>query len=101
MVKRKVPSTEKKLEGTPEESPDVSVLKGPPEVGEDDRFDSSDEEDLRNTIGNVPLEWYDEYEHIGYNLEGEKIEKKSGKKGEIDNFMDRMEDPDYWLVFIL
>uniref|UniRef100_A0AC34QZX0 BOP1 N-terminal domain-containing protein n=1 Tax=Panagrolaimus sp. JU765 TaxID=591449 RepID=A0AC34QZX0_9BILA len=75
---------------------DLSLLKGPPAVGEDDRFDSSDEEDLRNTIGNVPLEWYDEYEHIGYDLEGKKIAKKAEKKGEIDTFLDRMEDPNYW-----
>uniref|UniRef100_A0AC34F2U9 BOP1 N-terminal domain-containing protein n=1 Tax=Panagrolaimus sp. ES5 TaxID=591445 RepID=A0AC34F2U9_9BILA len=63
---------------------------------EDDRFDSSDEEDLRNTIGNVPIQWYDDYEHVGYDLDGKKILKKGTKKGEIDNFLDRMEDPDYW-----
>jgi ribosome biogenesis protein ERB1 len=63
---------------------------------EDDRFDSSDEEDLRNTIGNVPIEWYDDYEHVGYDLDGKKIMKAGIKKGEIDNFLDRMEDPDYW-----
>ena len=35
-------------------------------------IDTSDEEDLRNTIGNVPLKWYDDYEHIGYDLDGKK-----------------------------
>ena len=33
-------------------------------------YDSSDEEDVRNTIGNVPTNWYDEYKHIGYNVDG-------------------------------
>ena len=36
-------------------------------------YDSSDEEDIRNTIGNIPTNWYDEYGHIGYDLEGKKI----------------------------
>uniref|UniRef100_A0A915CU60 BOP1 N-terminal domain-containing protein n=1 Tax=Ditylenchus dipsaci TaxID=166011 RepID=A0A915CU60_9BILA len=67
-------------------------------VKEVDQYDSSDEEDLRNTIGNIPVQWYDDYEHIGYNLDGEKIAKSEGarKKGEIDTFLDKMEDPDYW-----
>ncbi|KAI1730763.1 BOP1NT domain-containing protein [Ditylenchus destructor] len=63
-----------------------------------DHYDSSDEEDLRNTIGNVPVTWYDDYDHIGYNLSGEKIVKSENakKKDEIDTFLDKMEDPDYW-----
>ncbi|CAJ0963899.1 unnamed protein product, partial [Mesorhabditis belari] len=60
-----------------------------------DEFDSSDEEDLRNTIGNIPVEWYDEEEHIGYDKEGNKI-GKAKKSGEIDTFLEKMEDPDYW-----
>ena len=31
--------------------------------------------DVSNTIGNVPVEWYNEYPHIGYDLHGEKILK--------------------------
>ena len=29
-------------------------------------YDSSDEEDIRNTVGNIPLNWYDDYNHLGY-----------------------------------
>jgi len=58
-------------------------------------YDSSDEEDIRNTIGKIPMKWYDEYDHIGYNWEGNKILKP--KKGdELDNFLKRMEDPNFW-----
>ena len=32
-------------------------------------------QDARNTIGNIPVEWYNEYPHIGYNLDGERILK--------------------------
>ncbi|EZA58909.1 hypothetical protein DMN91_010615 [Ooceraea biroi] len=59
------------------------------------KYDSSDEEDTRNTVGKIPMKWYDEYDHIGYNWEGDKILKP--KKGdELDNFLKRMEDPDFW-----
>ncbi|GMT28412.1 hypothetical protein PFISCL1PPCAC_19709, partial [Pristionchus fissidentatus] len=60
-----------------------------------DYYDSSDEEDLRNTIGNIPVQWYDDHDHIGYNLDGAKIDKPAAK-GEIDSFLEKMEDPDYW-----
>jgi len=49
---------------------------------------SSDDEDrdgTSNRIGRVPLHWYDEYDHIGYNVHGSKVAKQSasGKdKGE-------------------
>ena len=33
----------------------------------------SDEEVERNTIGRVPLHWYDGYDHIGYDLEGKRL----------------------------
>ena len=42
---------------------------------------SSDEEDRVdqdhiNTIGRVPLHWYDAYDHIGYTINGQKLFKK-------------------------
>uniref|UniRef100_A0A914XED7 Ribosome biogenesis protein BOP1 homolog n=1 Tax=Plectus sambesii TaxID=2011161 RepID=A0A914XED7_9BILA len=60
-----------------------------------DTCDSSDEEDLRNTIGNIPVSWYDDQDHIGYDWEGTKIGKPA-KKSEIDQFLEKVEDPDYW-----
>ncbi|XP_034748720.1 ribosome biogenesis protein bop1 [Etheostoma cragini] len=58
--------------------------------------DSSDEEDIRNTVGNVPMEWYRDFPHIGYNLDGKKIYKPIRNKDELDDFLDKMENPDYW-----
>jgi hypothetical protein len=55
---------------------------------------SSDDEAPRNTIGNVPLEWYKDSEHIGYDLTGKKIIKKGGKDG-IDRFLASQDDPHY------
>ena len=45
---------------------------------------SSDDEDpdgLQNRIGRVPLHWYEEHDHIGYNVHGSKIAK--GNKGDL------------------
>jgi len=57
-------------------------------------YDSSDEEDIRNTIGNIPINWYDEHEHLGYNLDGKQIRKP--KRGdELDAFLAKMDDPNF------
>ena len=32
-------------------------------------------QDARNTIGNIPVEWYNDYPHIGYSLDGKRILK--------------------------
>ena len=32
-------------------------------------------QEVRNTVGNVPLEWYEDYPHLGYNLDGKTISK--------------------------
>ncbi|XP_031589417.1 ribosome biogenesis protein bop1 [Oreochromis aureus] len=58
--------------------------------------DSSDEEDIRNTVGNIPVEWYKDFPHIGYNLDGKKIYKPIRNKDELDDFLDKMENPEYW-----
>jgi ribosome biogenesis protein ERB1 len=48
---------------------------------------SSDDEDFdgnMNRIGRVPLHWYDEYDHIGYNVHGTKVVKKSSSGNGMD-----------------
>lgn len=57
--------------------------------------DTSDEEDIRNTVGNIPMKWYEEYKHLGYDWDGKKILKP--EQGDmLDEFLKRMEDPDFW-----
>jgi ribosome biogenesis protein ERB1 len=50
------------------------------------------------------LKWYEEYDHIGYDLEGNKIDKpanfRSGANNELDEFLNKMENPDYWRTVI-
>ncbi|XP_015679427.1 ribosome biogenesis protein BOP1 [Protobothrops mucrosquamatus] len=67
-----------------------------PPVQNEYEQDSSDEEDIRNTVGNIPMEWYQDFPHIGYNLEGRPIYKPIRSKDELDKFLEKMESPDYW-----
>uniref|UniRef100_A0A8P4K614 Ribosome biogenesis protein BOP1 n=1 Tax=Dicentrarchus labrax TaxID=13489 RepID=A0A8P4K614_DICLA len=53
-------------------------------------------QDIRNTVGNIPMEWYRDFPHIGYDLDGKKIYKPIRNKDELDEFLDKMENPDYW-----
>jgi ribosome biogenesis protein ERB1 len=50
----------------------------------------------------VPLKWYEDYSHIGYDLDGKKITKPAGaaKNDELDEFLNKMENPDYWRTVI-
>lgn len=41
------------------------------------------------------MEWYEDYPHIGYDIDGKKI-MKPAKGDELDKFLENMEDPDLW-----
>ncbi|KAK9678863.1 hypothetical protein RND81_11G237700 [Saponaria officinalis] len=56
---------------------------------------SEDEVGPRNTIGAVPLEFYKDEEHIGYNLSGKKLKKKE-RKDKLDKFLDTADDKKAW-----
>ncbi|KAH0617325.1 hypothetical protein JD844_015374 [Phrynosoma platyrhinos] len=53
-------------------------------------------QDIRNTVGNIPMEWYQDFPHIGYDLDGKKIYKPIRTKDELDKFLEKMENPEYW-----
>lgn len=65
------------------------------EIDEYEEHDTDDEEDIRNTIGNIPVKWYDEYKHIGYDWDAKKIIKPE-RGDQLDDFLKRMEDPNFW-----
>ena len=65
-----------------------------------DDLSSDDEDQDVNTIGNVPLRWYDEEKHIGYDRTGEKIARPKGKSG-IDSAIAAQDDPNWRLVTFL
>ncbi|XP_076926481.1 ribosome biogenesis protein BOP1 homolog [Bidens hawaiensis] len=61
----------------------------------DESDSSEDEVGPRNTIGDVPLEWYTDEEHIGYDVTGKKIKKKE-KLDKLDSFLARTDDANSW-----
>ncbi|KAF0307472.1 Ribosome biogenesis protein bop1 [Amphibalanus amphitrite] len=61
--------------------------------------DSSDEEDVENTIGDVPLHWYEDYDHVGYTRDACRI-LRGASRGEIDSFLEKVENPDFWRTVI-
>lgn len=56
--------------------------------------DSSDEELLLRT-GDVPREWYDEYDHSGYDITGQKVIKPP-KEDNIESFLRKAEQKNWW-----
>jgi ribosome biogenesis protein ERB1 len=57
--------------------------------------DDTDTQDPTNTIGNIPLSYYDTYPHIGYDINGKKINRPA--KGEaLDALLDSIEIPKGW-----
>ncbi|KAI3810376.1 hypothetical protein L1987_19988 [Smallanthus sonchifolius] len=65
----------------------------------DESDSSEDEVGPRNTIGDVPLEWYKDEEHIGYDVAGKKIKKKE-RLDKLDSFLARTDDANSWRKII-
>jgi ribosome biogenesis protein ERB1 len=65
------------------------------EINPDDNSDYSDVEENANTIGDIPLTFYDQYPHIGYDINGKRIMRPA--KGEaLDALLDSIEIPKGW-----
>ena len=57
--------------------------------------DDSDAPPTTNTIGNIPLSYYDAYPHIGYDINGKRIARPA--KGEaLDSLLDSIDVPAGW-----
>ena len=54
----------------------------------------------RNTVGDVPLEWYKDEKHIGYDIAGKKIKKKE-RQDKLDSFLANVDDSKNWWFFQL
>ncbi|KAF8485024.1 BOP1NT-domain-containing protein [Russula ochroleuca] len=65
-----------------------------PEIEPDYDSDSSTE-DAPNRVGNVPLHWYDDLPHIGYDVDGKKV-LKPARGDELDKFLKTVDDPSAW-----
>ncbi|KZZ97231.1 bop1 [Ascosphaera apis ARSEF 7405] len=65
------------------------------EINPDDNSDYSENDENANTIGNIPLSFYDSYPHIGYNINGKKI-MRPAKGQALDALLDSIEVPKGW-----
>lgn len=65
------------------------------ESDEDASSDDSEADAPRNRTGDVPLHWYNDLDHVGYDLEGQKV-LKTLKSSEIDNLLKNADDPNAW-----
>ena len=61
--------------------------------------DSEDDMHSKDQIGKIPSHWYDEEDHIGYDLDGKQV-KKGKQKDRLDQFLAKMDDPDYGRTII-
>ena len=59
---------------------------------------SSDDEEAGNTIGNIPIKWYDKYDHIGYDLNGEKIMRPKSLDA-IDKYIHTHDKNERWTIY--
>ncbi|KKZ61441.1 ribosome biogenesis protein ERB1 [[Emmonsia] crescens] len=62
------------------------------DINPDDNSDYSETDDNANTIGNIPLSFYDQYPHIGYTINGKKI-MRPAKGQALDALLDSIELP--------
>merc|ERR1712191_1778 len=63
----------------------------------DSEYESTDsyDEDMRYAIGNVPMKWYEDLEHAGYDLDGKRI-AKAPTMDQLDRLTEKMSNPDFW-----
>jgi ribosome biogenesis protein ERB1 len=61
--------------------------------GDDSEYSVPDAE--ANTIGDIPLKYYDSYPHIGYNINGKKIMRPATGEA-LDALLDSIEVPKGW-----
>ncbi|KAF3159253.1 Ribosome bioproteinsis protein erb1 [Orbilia oligospora] len=59
-------------------------------------YDSDDTDaEETNTIGNIPLEYYENYPHVGYDINGKRIMRPAAGKA-LDTLLDSIELPKGW-----
>ncbi|ODV95561.1 hypothetical protein PACTADRAFT_3256 [Pachysolen tannophilus NRRL Y-2460] len=65
-----------------------------PEI--DPTYDSDDSDvEPQNTIGNIPISAYDEFPHIGYNINGKRI-MRPAKGSALDQLLESIDLPEGW-----
>lgn len=58
----------------------------------EESLSDSDEDGVLNAVGDIPTEWYRDFPHIGYDLEGKRV-LKPASGDQLDKFLEGVEDP--------
>ncbi|KAJ3803108.1 NUC169 domain-containing protein [Lentinula aff. detonsa] len=66
-----------------------------PEIEPEYDSDSSTE-DTPNRVGDIPMHWYDDLPHVGYDMDGKRV-LKPARGDELDRFLETVEDPNSWI----
>lgn len=96
-------SLEEKSSPSDEEQPNYRIEKDAygndryvyDEINPDDNSEYSEVDEDANTIGNIPLSFYDQYPHIGYDINGKKIMRPATGEA-LDSLLDSIEVPKGW-----
>ncbi|KAA8493052.1 Ribosome biogenesis protein ERB1 [Porphyridium purpureum] len=64
-----------------------------PHADHDESASSSEDELYANKVGNIPMRWYETYDHIGYNAEGRKVMR--APRSDAQRLADLV-DPESW-----
>ncbi|KAF8592530.1 BOP1NT-domain-containing protein [Ramaria rubella] len=62
---------------------------------EPDYDSDSSTENAPNRVGNIPMHWYDDLPHVGYDVNGKKV-LRPARGDELDKFLETVEDPLSW-----
>lgn len=59
----------------------------------------SDLEEPRNRVGDIPMEWYNDFDHIGYGVDGKPLMKRM-QSDAIADLVRRADDPSFWYMTV-
>jgi ribosome biogenesis protein ERB1 len=51
-----------------------------------------------NRVGDVPMHWYDDLPHVGYDMDGKKV-LRPARGDKLDKFLQTVDDPSAWFAF--
>ena len=60
--------------------------------------DSSEDDAIINRVGDIPMEWYNNEDHIGYDIDGHKLAKQNVSA--LDQLIDNTDNPNAWRTII-
>ena len=77
------------------ESPQKILSKKQRRISESNSSDDSSDEEVLVRTGDVPENWYDGMEHVGYDINSQKV-MKNKEEDEVEKFIKKANDKNWW-----